>query len=233
MLPLIMIVYRVSIGHLLLLSSAEFLWAQPKSQPPFWKRNAKIYQKVKSERLVAVSVRAKSVRKPEETLAQKPKAESVTRSSQFRRQLKMAGVGHIAVSSQFAYRVITQYDGLKHMSSYIVESQWDEAKKELFFHTKALGYHARMWLRLNSEFKSESGKVMFLVVRGVFKGLSGELKLRELSSRNSEVTLEANYFYNEVPIPQVFLDFGLEMVLQKMAARMRGYIEEKYKKRKP
>jgi hypothetical protein len=40
--------------------------------------------------------------------------------------------------------------------------------------------------------------------------------------------MTGEYSYDHFPVPKFFLEFGVEVIFQKMALRLRRYVEEQY-----
>ena len=59
-------------------------------------------------------------------------------------------------------------------------------------------------------------------------GFSGRVALTDLPKNKCEVGFEGDYKYDEFPIPKLFLEFGMEVIFQRIALRMRGYVEDQY-----
>jgi hypothetical protein len=67
------------------------------------------------------------------------------------------------------------------------------------------------------------------VISGVMTGMRGTLLVRDAGFQRANISLVGEYHYSEWPIPKLFLEFGLEVVLQKFAERLRSLIEADFK----
>lgn len=186
---------------------------------PFWKAKPKVYKRIREERDIIVSV--KSVDDP--SVAAEPKI------------LRIEGGGLIHVPMDFAYRQAKDFEDLQKMSDHIRKVEWNEKTRTLFLHTEAFNYHARMTLLVTFQESAEKNAIQFKIIEGVFKGMEGRIDFlpgpaAKDSSASAEIGLAAGYRYNKFPIPAFFLHFGLEVVMQKIAGRMRSFIEEEYKR---
>lgn len=184
-------------------------------EKPFWKAKAKVYQKILKERAVIVSVKATELnpRPPEEA----------------KYRLDMVGATAIESPRSTVFEILRDGKELKALSTVFKEVKYSTDKRRLDLHCEAFKYHAQMRLDVQwrEEPKTRRSEMHFHVIAGTFQGLTGILRSEELSSTRNETSLTAKFFYNKLPVPDFFVEFGLEVVLQKMAARLRTRAEEK------
>jgi len=171
---------------------------------PFWKSNEKIYRRIQEERAIVVAVHTNPI----------PSGET----------LVINGGGQISTPITFAFKEALNFDNLKEVSDYVKEVRSENG--QLFFRSKAYGYEAAMWLKITS---TPSSSIHFEVVRGTLKGLKGDLHFDKISSFKTEIGISGQYDYVKFPIAKIFAEFGIEVVLQRMAIRLRSLIEERYR----
>lgn len=177
---------------------------------PFWQRKEKVRHKVYNERSVVVSVQARP-----------------TRLKGAKNELYLQGAGVVNAPLDFTYAVAKRFDEYPKMSGYVKSAHYDPATGYLTMHTIAYGYEAH--LKMQMEFRDSDLKekeIRFRVVEGVFRDLTGVLHLGQINEKRTEISLTGQQGYQELPMPRFFVEFGLEFALQKMASRMRAYVEE-------
>jgi hypothetical protein len=184
---------------------------------PFWKSKAKVYRKIREDRAIIVSVKTVD----DATVKTAPKL------------MRLEGGGVINVPVAFAYKQAKNFKNLEKMSDHVRTAEWNEKAQTLFLHTEAFNYHARMNLAVTFTEAPEKNSINWKIIGGVFTGMEGRIEfLRNLGGgggkESSEIGLAAGYRYNKFPIPAFFLHFGLEVVMQKIAGRMRSFIEEEF-----
>ncbi len=177
--------------------------------PPFWEKNPKVLASVRENRKIATSVRAQAIDK--------------------QRQLSMAGVGLVQAPVKYVSDWARNFENMKRVSDYVQEVRWTEATNELYLHTEAFDYHARMWM----DVKIHDADIEFAIKRGTLKGMTGALRFQKDGFATTLISLTGSYTYKEWPIPKLFLKFGLEVVLQKFAERLRAAMEQDFQKGVP
>ena len=141
-------------------------------------------------------------------------------------ELKMQGGGLIKKSPAKVAVRVQRYEDLPGISDYIKEVKVSSDRKEVFIHTEAFKYHARMKMKISPEKVSDTlEKLEFTIIEGNFKGMTGHFTFEKHKPSATLMGFEARYEYKKLPMPQFFLEFGLEFVLQKVAAKMRTYLE--------
>lgn len=171
---------------------------------PFWKAKEKVYQRIQEERAIVVAAHTDPIKAGE--------------------RLVINGGGHIATPLSFAFQQALIFDNLKEVSDYIKEVKSENG--QLFIRSKAYGYEAAMWLKIKP---SPTSGIHFEVMRGTLKGLKGDLHFDKVSSFKTEIGISGQYDYVKFPIAKIFAEFGIEVVLQRMAIRLRTLIEDRYR----
>jgi hypothetical protein len=188
---------------------------------PFWKAKPKVYKKIREEREIIVSVKT-----IDDKSAVSPAPPHI---------MRLFGGGTIAVPKGFAFKQAKNFKNLEKMSEHIKTAQWNEKTQTLFMHSEAFNYHARMNMQVKFTESPEKDGIHFKIISGIFTGMEGRIEFAALpltagKGESSEIALAAGYRYSKFPIPAFFLEFGLEVVMQKIAGRMRTFIEEEYKR---
>lgn len=176
-------------------------------QKPFWEKKERIYQKMIDERAIYVSVKTEKTNK-----------DKVER-------LKILGAGVIHRPRETAWRAFTQFGHWSEIHESIRESRWVPSSKRLFLHMEAFNYHAKMILNVEVENLEQEDWIHMKVVQGSFAGMTVAFRLKDAKGRKTEVAMTALYEFEKLPMPQFFVVFGLEVVFQKIAGKMRLFIE--------
>lgn len=74
--------------------------------------------------------------------------------------------------------------------------------------------------------ETEPRLIAYKLVGGPMTGFAGQIDFVKVAERKCEVGFVGEYKYDNFPIPRLFLEFGMEVVLQRMAARLRAFTEE-------
>ncbi len=183
---------------------------------PFWKTKPDVQKKIINDDLIVVSADTdKTQYKPVLYL------------------MKVVAGGAVKVPLDFAFRTITDYEKLKNVDDHFKESKYDKEKKTLFLHLEALGYHARMHLKLSeAEVSGSKGKVKQIhweCIQGQFLGMKGVFQVEEIERQKTEISMTAIYKSETLPLPKVLMGLGLEIVGRQVATKMRQYIFDQYK----
>jgi hypothetical protein len=185
-------------------------------QPAFWKSKAKVHKKIREERAIIVSV----LTKKSDIDPKKPHL------------LHMTGGGWIGTSRKFAYDQARDFSNLKKVSSHIREVVYNAKDQTLYLHTEAFNYHAKMKLKVDFKEVDSSSQIDFTVIEGMFVCLQGLVTFSEVEPLKSEIGFFSGYRYKDLPMPRFFIEFGLEVVIQKISGFLRGYIENEFSKAK-
>jgi hypothetical protein len=187
---------------------------------PWWNRKEKVLKQMREERAVVVSVVTKDI----------SSAPVSKRGQQVRRQLKLSGAGFIDAPPEFSSNRIREFYRLKELSQYVKESTFNQRQKHLFLHVAAFDYHARMLMEIffHDQLKGRR-QILFHVVAGTLSGMKGVVEIKDIERLKSEFSMTALYDYDKLPIPQLFVEFGLEMVLKQMAEKIRSMVEALYR----
>lgn len=189
---------------------------------PWWNRKEKVLKQMREERAVVVSVVTRDVSVGESPISKK--------GQQIRRQLKLSGAGLIEAPPEFSSNRIREFYRLKELSQYVKESTFNPRQKHLFLHVAAFDYHARMLMEIffHDQLKGRR-QILFHVVAGTLSGMRGVVEIKDIERLKSEFSMTALYEYDKLPIPQLFVEFGLEMVLKQMAEKIRSMVEALYR----
>jgi hypothetical protein len=181
---------------------------------PFWRRKEKVFQRLKEDRLIAVSVKTRKSSVPG-----------------FKEELYLQGAGIMNAPLEFAFTRAQRFEDYPKMSGMIKNSKFDEKSRRLDMTMAAFGYTAD--LKIDLEFPTvaaNSRDIRFCVLEGAFKGMNGTLHLEEFNGAKSQISLTSIQGFDKLPIPKFFVEFGLEVAMQMVATKMRTFVEEAYKK---
>ena len=178
----------------------------PEQDRPFWRRKAELTRKMRDERAVLVSVKREDIA-----------------GDQIR--FTMAGAGIVSRSKDFCFRVAQQYEKLKEVSDHFKTVTFDRSARQLFIVTEALGYQARMIMRVSPVSEDWRNELQWEVIWGHFKGMTGLIGFEKTDGDHTEISLNARYEAAELPLPRILMGFALEVITQKVAEKMRAFIE--------
>lgn len=191
------------------LSVLSFFTLSMAAELPFWRTKTKVLNKITEERAIVVLVKADENSKGPHTL-------------------KMQGGGLTRRSATYIFNETQKYEKLTEVSDHVREVKWNASRQELYVHTEAFQYHARMTMKVEPVAAKAGEKISrlnFKVIQGHFTGMEGAFTYEEHKPEATLMGFEAEYKYTVLPMPRFFIEFGLEVVLQKVAGRMRTYLE--------
>lgn len=192
-------------------SSAQAITIRP-AEKPFWREKEDVFARITELRAVIVSVQTEDLQKD---------------SGQ---RLITQGAGLVAAPLGFTYAQAKKFENIPSMTSYVRKVRYKKERQELFMHLEAFAYHARIWMRVELDEESTDKQIRFRIIKGVFKGMEGVFAFEDYRRRKTQISMTASYEFDKLPVPAFFARFGLEWVLQKMAERLRDFVEESYRK---
>lgn len=178
----------------------------PKSALPFWQTKPDLQKKMAEQRSIIVAVQQEDL--PNGKVA-----------------LRMSGAGHIQRPKETCYLLAQDFPKLKEVSDHFRTVNWDPLSQRLFVITEAMGYQSRMLMKITPVSEDWRSELQFEVIWGHFTGMKGLIGFQKIGPRTTEVSFTANYEADELPIPKILMGFALEVVTQKVAEKMRTYIE--------
>lgn len=173
---------------------------------PFWRRKPELERRMRDERAILVSVKHEKI--PNEQV-----------------RFTMNGAGLVNRPKDFCFEISQQYERLKEVSDHFKTVSFDSTTQQLFIVTEALGYQARMVLKILPVSEDWRSELQWKVVWGHFKGMSGLIGFEKTNDEKTEISLNARYEAEELPLPKALMGFALEVITQKVAERMRSFIE--------
>ncbi len=193
--------------------------------PAFWEGKPKLEARMRDERAVLVSVRTN-------------RGEVDKEADLF----SIQGVGWVKRDAHAVFELAKQFDRLKDISDHFREVKYEPKTNRIFVICEALGYQARMLMHveavegvsapeagvtMGAAAEPSSPLIKFKVIDGHFIGLEGSMVFRELkqSPGQTEVSLRVRHEAREIPIPRILVGFALEVMVQKVAMKMRTYFE--------
>ncbi len=178
----------------------------PLSAKPYWKSKPALLKRMLDERFITVSVKRESL--PDGRMA-----------------FIMAGAGDVNREKEASARMAQDYPKLKEISDHFKTVSFEEKTQKLFIISEALGYEARMLLQLTPISEDWRSEVQWEVIWGSFKGMKGLIGFERLGPRSTEVSFQGRYEAKELPLPPFLMGFALEVIVQKVAEKMRTYLE--------
>jgi len=182
------------------------------STVPFWKKSSARLRQIREERSVQVSSRREDLASGE-------------------MRFTFLGVGDVSKDCDFTLAMAQQFDRLPEISNHFKEVIFDPERRQLWMVANALGYQGRMLLQTDLAFARDPlalehrPQLEFEITWGTFRGLRGVLTFEPIDLKKCEVAVEAHYQTKEPPLPKVLMGFALEVVIQKVAEKMRAFAE--------
>jgi len=173
---------------------------------PFWRSKKDIQRKMHDERLIPVSV-----------------LKSNLADDQIGFDVKGAGIVHATANS--AYKASLEFNKLTQVSSHFKSAFYDEKNSQLFLVIEALGYETRMILAIDQLIEKKRSEIQFEVVWGELKGMTGAIGFENVDDESCEVSIISHYQAAHFPLPKIFMGVAFEVITQKVAEKMRSFLE--------
>lgn len=174
---------------------------------PFWKAKPKVYERVKQGEII---VSAKLTEKED------------------KKYLKLISAGHIKASKDFTWQEILKFEQYNQIADNFRNIRHEADKKKVYLEMGAMGYYAKLWIDYSTTQTAAKNSLEWKVVKGGFKGLSGDLSVEAFDENVAEISIHGDMLAEVIPIPNALLKIGLEFVGKIMAKKMRQFIENKY-----
>jgi hypothetical protein len=177
---------------------------------PFWRQKPALYDKVLKQRKVLVSVKPLKL----------PKG----------RAARVVGVGVVNAPVGFVRTQVGQFQNLAQVSSYFKKVVHKPENNQLYIHVRAMGYETRLLMSYKWTQPEQGHQLDWQVTEGTFQGMQGHYLLREVGPGRTEVSTWMRVSPPKTPVPDFLFNFTLEVIAEKVAHKMRSYIEEQYRK---
>lgn len=177
---------------------------------PFWKAKEKIYQRIQDGEVI-VSVKSADAKAP------------------FKHRLEINGGGQARAPRDFAFNFARDYDHIARLSGYIDKAKYHPETKRIEVHVSAFAFSADLELKVNDVPDADPKRIEFDIVKGPMTGLNVRLEFAALNAAKTEIGMRGAYDYDTFPLPKMFLEFGMEVIFQKTAVRLRSEVEKEAK----
>ena len=179
-----------------------------RTEEPFWRAKEKIYSRIQNREIV-VSVK------------------SVPRTEGLNNQLSIAGGGQVETPCSFVFETSKNFELFAQESGYVERAKFDPSTQIMEARLSAYGYKSEIALKL----RSDNSTLAYDVLKGPLKGMKGEFKFIPAGGKKCDIGIGGQFAYDQLPIPQMFVKFGMEVMLQRMAGRLRSFCEDLYAKK--
>tara|TARA_B100000749_G_scaffold280891_1_gene280271 strand:- start:44567 stop:45184 length:618 start_codon:yes stop_codon:yes gene_type:complete len=142
--------------------------------------------------------------------------------------LSLQAMGIMNVPPEEAVQRSVRYENLKKLSSIVTDLRHDAKNNKLNIKTKSFGYTAEFDIKTSVKRDSESTWIHWNVVGGYFKGMQLHFELKGFGDRKTRIALYGEHRYKDLGIPRFFIEFGMEVIMQQSAHRLRQIIEEEF-----
>lgn len=189
---------------LLLIFILPSSWADIK---PFWKSKEKVYERIKQGEVI-VSAKSKND------------------------VLEVQGGGHVEAPREFVIAQTLDFENLPKASSYIEFAKFDAAAQKLKLKIAAFGHRAELLMKVKVDRNANPPRLEYEVLEGALVGMTGVLSFAEINPMRTEVGIFSQFNYGALSVPRIFVEFGFEVVFQRMAINLKNRVEHEYKNSK-
>lgn len=137
--------------------------------------------------------------------------------------------GVVKSNYTFTDSVVRNFEDLKKVDPRFQEVRIMKDQKQLFLHLAVLGYHARMYLKMDEQKTNNTTKWDWECIEGSFKGMKGLINIQEIGRHRTELSFASDYFSEKLPLPKAIVNFGIEIIARQVAEKMRSYIHAQAK----
>ncbi len=176
---------------------------------PFWMTKPEVAKRMKDEGLLVVSSKTEKSENPAEKL---------------KYHFNVVSGGVVKTNYALTDEVVRDFEKLKELDDHFEEVKYHKNSNTLYMHMSAMGFHARMHLKLKETKTSNSTNWEWVCVAGNFIGMQGTIGVREIERQKTEISIQTDYHSQEIPLPKTLLDFGLEVIGRQVGEKMRSYI---------
>ncbi len=177
---------------------------------PFWKNKPQAYKKIKDNEILVSAFTDKISKEP------------------LMYQMKVVAGGGIAVPLEDTFSIIRDYETLSQVDSRFRQVLYNKNESKLYLHMEALGYHAKMHLKLKEVVTQSTKQIHWECVEGSFKGMRGVIVLEALDENQTEISMTSDYKAEKLPLPKVLMGLGLEVIGRQVAKKMQEFIVTKH-----
>lgn len=180
---------------------------------PYWNEKPAVIKKMFDERYIPISVEAVKLKVPESNNVLKMQAGAIINVP-------------LAETLKFA-STLKNYTRAK---PYVEQIIIYDDKKLMYAKTQAYNYYAEFLVQ-HAEVPKPEGRaqLQWRVVGGVFEGMSVVFDFKDAEKRRTEIAMTAFYHYKKLPLPDMFIEFGLEVIMKRAGAKLRALAEDDFK----
>ena len=157
-----------------------------------------------------------------------PKVSVKSHKQKIDHRLYMNGIVTVNVPARFIWKISKDLETFKGISEHIISVEHNHRFNFAVFKLSAYGYFTNESVKVKYVEKGGNYYVNFSVFEGFFKGANAQLKIAKKTRRNTDVSLQVTYDYKEWPMPKLFIEFGIEVVLQKIASKIKTFLQKEY-----
>lgn len=174
-----------------------------RAEEPFWRAKEKVYQRIEN-REVIVSV-------------------SSQEAPAGGHHLVIRGGGQVNAPCGVVAKSAQNYEPMAKASGYLDDAKFNADSSILEGHIRAYGLKSKLEMKL----QNLNPDIAYEILTGPLKGLNGRFQFLD-AGKKCDVGMTGDFSYEKFPVPQFFLRFGMEVMLQRMAGKIRAYAEEQH-----
>ncbi len=189
-------------------ATAEYYGAQFLNEDPFWRVKTKVYNKIKKDRSIVVSVTTQSL-KDDNT------------------KWFFRGGGWIEAPLEFSWRLANDFERLKELPNYFQRVSYVPDKKKLFLRVKIFGVEKEIVLHMQLVESKNEKRLHWKNLEGLYQGMEGVLVFKAVERQKTEVSMSATYQSKETALPWL-VTFAVEALIHHVAVSLRNLTETEY-----
>lgn len=173
------------------------------AEEPFWRAKEKVYQRIQNREVIV------SVSSHDETAGG--------------HRLVIRGGGQVNAPCSEVSKSAQNYEPMAKASGYLDDAKFNADTSILEGHIRAYGLKSKLEMKL----QTLSPEIGYEILTGPLKGLTGRFQFFD-AGKKCDVGMTGDFAYEKFPVPQFFLRFGMEVMLQRMAGKIRAFAEEQH-----
>lgn len=184
---------------------------------PYWIKKPRVVKKMFDSRYIPVSV---EVLEPTKAKGKKT--------------LKMQAGAIINVPLKETMRFASNLKNYTRAKPYVEKIEIYDSEKLMYAKTQAYDYYAEFLVQhMQATMPEKQAQLQWRIVGGLFKGMTVVYDFKDVGNRKTQIAMSALYKFKKMPLPKLFIEFGLEVIMQRAGAKLRALAEDDFKNPKP
>jgi hypothetical protein len=181
--------------------------AQAQEELPFWHSKPKLLEQMREERKIIVSVK------------DFPSAI---------KEKRIIGAGYVKAPFDKVAIEVFNFENLGEVSEYFKKVIHKKEEQRVYIFIQALGFQSRLLLKYKiNKINDQFVQMDWIVIWGRLKGMQGNFQIKKIDPIITEISLWSTVKEINIPVPDLLINFTLEVITEKVAQKMRTYLESK------